>query len=684
MSMSDISTPSPPGPSSYLCPKMTDSDSQKLGWLREAIETGQDYLKGNKGYTDIDEAVDLISGMEQEAMSKHVSHATLNFAKRDIEEIVSTLSNIRMLAEFKTDNKMFDTQNKVLNTMHHAWYLATFSDRVIRKALQYSAAGCVGYVSPSWKKDFWSAGRGDIKLTALGPRAVVPCMIGEDHDLQKAYAVSIKREISLAEAIARWPLYQDVLIKNKQQASWLRKGIARVQKFLSPVLNAGYMDKHPEEGEVEYPTVTIWTTYILDLSVNETGGEVEMGDPGTKWNYKVPYVGQDIQTAYRDQNGNILSRKATWEDCLLYPLRRVITSLDTAQIVYDGPSNWWHGKVPAVPFRLNDWPWTYLGFSLIRDVKSPQQELTTLLRALVDSANARLDPPLGYDDKMLSRAVVERLNPRRGGQRIRAALSMGDPIKPLLPAEYYNIPPYILELMKMLSESIPSLLGSRDIAAIAKAKQVPAGDTLEKLMEMAGPRTTDKSRNMESSIQELGEMWKGLAFEFYDLPRRVQMLGADGRAEHDFDYDPGNMIPSHLPDEYALIGEGKMKGSDPSRAGLVERARAHMQSFYTYVRPHSVHHITEMTQRLQYMQLFLRGFPIDPWTVAETMDIPDFGRPPEGTDGSVIGRWIAWKKLLGEVSPQPEAKGRKPSGQVPPSTMSKDGGSRGIVRESPR
>ena len=94
------------------------------------------------------------------------------------------------------------------------------------------------------------------------------------------------------------------------------------------------------------------------------------------------------------------------------------------------------------------------------------------------------------------------------------------------------------------------------------------------------------------------------------------------------------------------------------------------------------------------LQLWAKGFPIDPWSVAEAMDIDNYGAPSQlktilGLEGQTVpddkfGRWLLFKELLSKLAPQQGQPGRKGSGQTPPSHQSKDGGTRSTIRESPR
>ena len=97
------------------------------------------------------------------------------------------------------------------------------------------------------------------------------------------------------------------------------------------------------------------------------------------------------------------------------------------------------------------------------------------------------------------------------------------------------------------------------------------------------------------------------------------------------------------------------------------------------------------------MQLSQRGFPLDPWTMAELFDIRNFGEVPMMPDPetgelrrarTIFERWVAWMKIQATMQAaqgggpqQGGKKGRPPTGAQAP-TMENKGGVRPIVRES--
>jgi hypothetical protein len=656
------------------------SSDRKLGWLREAISEGETFLRMQRGYRDIDRAFDLISGYNtDERIPASLSGVNVNRVKRNLRELVATLSNLRPMWGYKNDNKQYDQQALILNRLVNAWWHNTFADRRIRGALQYAFGLGTGYVSPYWKRDMLVRGRGDIALDVLGPREVLPVQLPRDHDLQGAYAVIVRKETPIHAVHAMWPELADKIKPTRQ--SPLRHGESRAMRFLESGRRwLGMGGKRKEDEDTPFPMVDLYYTYVLDQDINMLDRSIPMGDPDTNMYYEVPPYGSMIPTGgYDPASGQPLMRKATREDAALYPRRRLLVATGDVEIS-DGPSPWWHGQVNVIPLWSDNWAWDFLGYSAARDGFSIQASNNSLLRAIDDSANVRMRPPLMYDEDQLSKSLMDAFDTRQPGQNMGTKLSMGKPIEPVLPPGYFDVPAWILEHIVKQEEREDHIMGVRDISAIAKARQIPSSDAIEKLMELAGPILTDMSRNMESSMRQLGEQAKSLFFQFYTAARRVQILGPDGVTEEDYDFEPSELTPSHMP------GEDQTR---PSALPLWRRAYWHQNNFRFHVTPNSLHQITQMTRKLLYLQLQRGGFPMDPWTIAEVMDIGNFGPPPDGTK-NIIERWIAWMRMQSELQQdlggggQPGGKrpGRPPSGQQSPRLQVKEGGRRTTVREA--
>jgi hypothetical protein len=207
----------------------------------------------------------------------------------------------------------------------------------------------------------------------------------------------------------------------------------------------------------------------------------------------------------------------------------------------------------------------------------------------------------------------------------------------------------------------------------------------------------------------------------------MQILGQDGNADEDFDYRPGTLIPysddslwasnwesGQAPDMRSV--EMRQKFGAPAEweayfarqevVPMFERARWHKDNFSFQVTPYSLHEFNSISRKLFYMQLQGRGFPLDPWTMAELFDIRNFGEVPLVPDSAtgelrrartIFERWMAWMTIQQTIQQSAQGgaqqgqrqgggqgrPGRPPTAQAAP-TMENKGGVRPIVRESRR
>jgi len=670
----------------YVCPPADAGEDRILSWFKEAETEGIAYLQTQPGFGLLDKAIDIITGALNESLPTSgpgggaMSRVRANIVKRAISEQISVLTDLRDFWMFETSDKdKWEHHAAILNQLTNDWYHNTFVDLSIKEALQYAATLGSGYLSPFWKVNARRRGVGDIALQSYGARDVLPIQLPSNHNLQEAYAVIIKEELPITMAWRQWPHSQHRIVPDRDMPttanSWGDGLIARAGRTLMDIINP---TKNREDEQSPFPTVDIFYIYVDDFSINTSGVERPMGAPGTSFYYTVPSLGTDVPTGTFNTAGQKLYRKAERGDCDLYPNRRLLVCTRNV-LIYDGPSYWWHGQVPLVKFNLDEWAWNYLGFSMVLEVSSLAESFNNHLRNIDDNAAVRLNPPMLFDKNAVADSDAKRMNPRRPGMKMKfdSNRTVGDsPIRFPVPPQLYDVPQWIIsEYVPFLKNQIGEQLGVPDLKSLAKAKQVPGGDAIEKLMEMAGPIVRGMSRSMERSLRGLGTQVGSLLFQFYDTKRRIHVLGKDGITEEDFDFDPMSIIPADEP------------GFATTR---MERAKLHQENFSFHIQPGSLHQLNQTSRKLLFLQLKRMGFKIDSETVAKALDLPNFGHLPGET---MMEKWAAETDLDATIAAQlAEAgggggkpgknQGRPPSGNRPPRVVNKDQGSRTSVVES--
>jgi len=618
--------------SDYRAPRFDSAEPEKVGWFDDQFKQAQAFLQSQRAFPDLDKAREFIAGPDMERLPDSYSRVDLNMGKRQIRENIATLSNVRPLWGFHTDQKELEGLVDYRNRMLRAWHQNTFFDRSLEDTLKYTGVEGTGYIRPYWDPNHYAPGRGEIVCASYGAGQVFPVQMGQDRNIQKAYAVIIHHQVPLAQAHAMYPTKQHLITPDRDGPTGLLKVWGKVQRWLSPALNVGGTGRGQGTDNAIFPVADIYEVIILDPSINETDHEMSFGKPDTSWFYKVPYVGMEIPAGYNNTSGQLLYRKALPEDCMMYPLRRRMV-FSSKCCLDDDTQQEWHGKVPLVKFQLDSWPWEYLGFGMPRDYRPVQDSNRRILRGIDDKINAGLNPALKYNDGTIARSLVEELDVRQPGQSVGVDMSLGEQIAPLLGSDYYRVDAAVYQHVEWMFQQASYLIGAPALAGLASLRQMPSDQTQEKFAEAMGALVWDYSREVERGLSEFGELWKCMSFQRYDARRTVHMTEIDGVTDRIINWEPETVIPSHLPNE---------SKQSPSQYNWYQRARFYMDKMYMQIKPMTAHQVTQISHRLFLERLREQGFPIDPETLADASDIPNFGKIKGAT---VLEKYINWKQL---------------------------------------
>lgn len=615
--------------SSHICPSYINSDGslkdknrlevETLSWIREAIEEGSSYLKQCRAYENLPNAIDLITEQVQKDLPSSISQIYVPSIKRNIKEMAAILSNIRpswLYEARSTNDEEWLLQARIQNGLSADWYKRNFVDRKLKSLLQLGLVEATGYISPIWNPHYHRYGIGDIELKLYRYDEVLNVQLPRDFNFQNAYATILIDEMGInrARTVFQGTGKANKLIPDRTESRSLLKGaIQSAMDFFGIIREA---DSQPRKSSGA--AVDILYIYIDDNTINSSKtSSIQMGPKGASWAYEVPYLGQQIFDGY-DSKGDVKTRKATREDCFLFPNKRLIIASRTA-VLHDGPSYWWHGKTPLIKYSPDDWIFSYLGFSLAAEVKSMQTSAIKMRRSLEDALHLTIDPPLEVDEHISAKKTASSTSIRTPGKRIRTKMAMGQMVRPVLDPSFYKPGPEHFKMVDEVEQKMKEILGLPDLQALQKASQVPSSDSIEKFFSEAGAIVTDMSRSMDKPLYELADMNRYYFYQFYTLTDRIKILGEDGITQKDFDFNPGTLIPASLPNEPELI-----KGE--FRSTSIERAKKHINNFRTTISPTSLHQITHMQKKLLYMQATkLNPLLVDPETLANMLDIQNWG-----------------------------------------------------------
>ena len=663
----------------YQPPPRDAKPSDKMGWINDVVSSGEQYNSTLLSARDIGTAINLISGRAAENLNQSRSNLNMNREKRALREVVANIADIRSVDAYTSDNPAYQDFLAMLNKVWKAVYFESKFPTAFKRATQWLVAGGFSYVSPVYRNmrlQAKSARRIDFDVYSAND--CLPFQMPDDNKVQGAYAWTRIKFMPLYEGASKFSRFASELrpvARRRYSGNAAKDRITLAQRLrMGASGSTDFGNWAAEMYEFRYTTVR-------DLSLNETKKPIPMGKPGSIESYVVPYLGQELPTTEFVQPGIRKMRKATEEDCFLYPNLRIIVSQSGMQRpLIDEPFWDWHAMHPLARFSADEWPWEP-GYSLAGDITSLGEARKAILRGMDQTRAARLDPALMYDKNAgINRKTMEQYDPYEERGRLGVDGEVSDKVvRPMLPEQMLNLPEWIFTMHKLLCDEQDYMLGLDALKNLAKAKIASADNAIEKAQEEAGPIATDISHGMEEPMGELMEMVLGDVMQYYPPGRIMQYVGPGGMAKEVFDWDPSKMTPSHGPDEDPANG--------PSIYSRMDRTKTFLANIHAQVAPGSLHGEVQTKQKMTLLQYQRSGGIISSETVAKALDIANWGTLEGNTE---VEKWQSeqkmkiefaekMKELQGALQPQgaggPPATGpkpgRPPTGNKPPHMKSK-------------
>ena len=651
----------------WQVPPFTAPASQIVSWVESQIQEAEGYLEGQPSYKNLASNLRIFNAVFKDSAR---SNLITNGLKYNINKFCTTLAEVREIAAFGSDVPAYKKMAEMLTKVSKCIYLESDFPFQILKVLQYATVMGIGYLWPKVRATEYGYGPRKLQFDPLGLLDVMPTQIpSRSNDIQDAYSVTIYDYMPIAEAHGRFPLWQGKLqtVGTNNYKTLLQ---ARRQDFAAAWRYGDLQDTGKRFGDLY---TEIRYTFVRDIRINTTGFELPMGDPGTTWFYKVPFLGMPIFGGMRD--GKPYMRPAMSEDCRIYPgLRLIITSNGIDRPIYDGPAFDWDPKFPVIQYTVDDWAWEPLGRSLVGDVASIETTIRKHERLVDQVISARLDPPMGYDIDQTGGAKIERFDLFEPKVRLGLQGEPGKTFQSIMPNEV-NVGANNWDILKYLNEKELAQLGLNDVGNLANLKINVASDTAEKMLDAIGPVAKGIAMRIEKANKQIGERIKYLIPQWFDANRIIEYIGPDNIAKEMFDFNPDDMVPSHLPDEF-------INGEYPEKESMYDkltRAKFFVRKLRLVSVPSTLLKITAMQRQLLMLQLKARGAPIGWCDVFEVLDIQNYGQVPGNT---VRERWFNEElemqklKILAEVAAQKFMKevGLEPPPQQPAGKGGKGGG----------
>jgi hypothetical protein len=622
-----------------------------LGYMKEAIEEGEAFLKAQKGYNSISSTIKAIMGDTQTMQSAVLSQTSVNHVAKVATDLTAMCTDVKPFWEYRTRNDKFKKHCEIMGKLSEHWWLNRLIDLKFADVVRYALAAGSGYTH-----QFFNTNTQDLDISAEDPRDILPIR-------PPSTSMSIQEAAGVIQRVQRTVNHVRALFPNKahlidadRDGSIVSQSLtnSRVNQlfdmFGSPFKEKLFSDA-PVKEIPRIPTVDLYTAYLRDDSINKSNQPRYMGDfskdkrPLNNWSYVVK----------------------TGEP--LYPRKRCIVFTNKV-ILYDGPSIYWHGLYPISKLTLDPWPWSWLGKGILWDILPLQKSLDGVMRVLDDHLEQVARPTVVGDKSTISKSDMDKIDTRKAGLKIRQNMLTGKGVDIKAPP---NLPTDVMAILQYYEEKIYAIPGVRDFSSMMKLNQMPAPETIERLQEAMSPSVRLRSRIIETFMREFATMAASNFSQFYPLSLRISILGAEGATPDDFDSDPGSFFPAYMDDDYTSSGVIKIESMVRGPLPRYDRARQFFSQVSYHIAPSSLLNASEIETQLKYLQLSRAGL-IDHWTLLDVLNVPNVGNPPEGA--TTITQRLMAEQQMG-LGMQVSAAGRKSSGQELPQEKSS-----GAVSES--
>jgi len=212
-----------------------------------------------------------------------------------------------------------------------------------------------------------------------------------------------------------------------------------------------------------------------------------------------------------------------YEQVKKYPKGRKIVVAGNV-LLEDGPLEYEDGKIPVARCINYILPREFFGISEVEQIRGPQRIFNKLVSFSLDVLTLMGNPVwvVGTD----SGVDTENLFNKPG------LIIEKNPGSEVTRQEGVQLQPYVLQLIDRMRDWFDGLTGATDVSRGVTPGGVTAAAAISDLQEAAQTRIRLKSRNLDDTLQKIGQMWLSRTLQFRDAPEMVRVTGNDGAQKY--------------------------------------------------------------------------------------------------------------------------------------------------------
>ena len=520
-------------------PKPEDDDIRLAGrreyykqlnyWCDSAEEEGKAIQEDVPELRDIKNALDYLVGMQwKDAMPSYRAKPVSNEFLMMFWESIGLLTDIRPIFTI-TDvaaDKNYSEIGNVLNRLAKGWATSAKFERTYAFCMMWgmlTSAPCKVYWNPEANGKSGDPEDYDISMDALSPNSLVRLGDGS-YDIQDDECVILSRVRTLDWIKRNYPTMGKYVQAETSKSKYTVDVQAPigVEPQLFPPLSPG-MKRLMGVGETQafdsvYPRATVQEFWRNDDSENETSSRIWMGPKNASWGYWVK-PGQK-----------------------LYPRGRVFVRANRVML-YDQPNPYYHRKKPFASLGLNGVPWQQYAMSVVQPWMKQQDILNQMMAGILQTVKKAINPALMAAKSAINPAAMKAIDSSKPVLKVTYSQNAPQPPSWQQPP---NLPNYVFQTYGVIVNSMKQSSGAAAVGDAMSKKQVPAGDSLDKISFAKNTPIRFMGRMAESFLDDVGALWCPTALQFYDAAHRLELLGPTGLVKEDLDDRPGTLIPDGI------------------------------------------------------------------------------------------------------------------------------------------
>lgn len=521
-----------PKPAEDSQKKLTEYYDRMGKWCDHAYEEASTKQSEVQEIKDIEGTLNYLVGLQwKEALPSYRAKPVSNDFMSNFWETIGLLTDIKpafSIKEITMEDKYSKTQ-AVLNKCARGWAKQSLFNRKMAFWTMFAmmtTSPCKIYWNPFAHGDSGSPSDGDISMEVLPPTALLRLGVGKTYEDDEM-----------------------LIYRHVRTLNWIKRAFPRMGKFVRPedavskytysmagpvtvspqffqTLSPGFqrlMGGGAEKTSLPsvFPMAEVREYWMKDDTYNESRNTIWVGPEGAPWAYQVK-PGEKV-----------------------YPRGRLVIRANGVTL-YDEPNMYFHRRKPFVPLALYAVPWQDYALSVMKPWMSQQDILNQIMAGLLNNVKKALNPALMAPKSAIHPEALKQIDANKPGLKVSYNSNASTAPTWQQPP---NIPAYVFNAYSIVQKAMRQMSGSEAMGDALGKKQVPGGDTLERINFSKTTPIRHMGGNIETSVDELGMMWTGNALQFYDAAKRTELLGIQGLTKEDLDDAPGSMIPSGINSE---------------------------------------------------------------------------------------------------------------------------------------